>query len=125
MHDRSAATYRLHYWAGRHAIQLYCGTHPPESDSSPSLLVGLSAIGEGLKARYDALRQSRSAASECACQTGGRASATKGRNRRSSQTSVHRCSGRLLTTASERPDCARHGVSKILHRATRQIVRLD
>ena len=55
MHDRTAATYRLHYWAGRDAFQLYCGTHPPETDSSPSLLVGLSAIGEGLKARYHAL----------------------------------------------------------------------
>ena len=55
MHDRTAATYSLHYWAGRHAIQLYCGTHPAEADCSPSLLVGLSAIGEGLKARYHAL----------------------------------------------------------------------
>jgi len=54
MHDRSAATYRLDYWTGRAATQLYCGTHPPETESSPALLVGLSAIGEGLKARYGA-----------------------------------------------------------------------
>jgi hypothetical protein len=55
MHDRSAATYKLDYWTGRHAVQLYCGTHPPETETSPALLVGLSAIGEGLKARYDAI----------------------------------------------------------------------
>jgi hypothetical protein len=55
MHDRSAATYKLDYWTGPHAVQLYCGTHPPETETSPALLVGLSAIGEGLKARYDAI----------------------------------------------------------------------
>jgi hypothetical protein len=55
MHDRSAATYKLNYWTGPHAVQLYCGTHPPETETSPALLVGLSAIGEGLKARYDAI----------------------------------------------------------------------
>jgi hypothetical protein len=55
MHDRSAATYKLNYWTGPHAVQLYCGTHPRETETSPALLVGLSAIGEGLKARYDAI----------------------------------------------------------------------
>lgn len=60
MPDPSAAADWLDYWIRRHAVQLYCGTHPAQkkrkkSKSNSARLVGLSAIGQCLKDQYDAL----------------------------------------------------------------------
>jgi hypothetical protein len=50
---------RIDYWVRRHLIQYCCGTHPSQSQSkfNPTRAghVGLSAIGQCLKDRYDAL----------------------------------------------------------------------
>jgi hypothetical protein len=50
---------RLDYWIRRHAIPLYCGTHPAQTksncNSARESLVVLSAIGQCLKDQYDAL----------------------------------------------------------------------
>jgi hypothetical protein len=57
MSDPSASADRLDYWIRRHAVQLYCGTHPAQkkSKSNSARLVGLSAIGQCLKDQYEAL----------------------------------------------------------------------
>ena len=51
-----AAAERIDYWIRRHAIPLYCGNHPAQTNrNSPrDRLVGLAAIGQSLKERYDA-----------------------------------------------------------------------
>jgi hypothetical protein len=54
-----AAAERLDYWIRRHAVPLYCGTHPAQTksdcNSARDRLVGLSAIGRCLKDQYDAV----------------------------------------------------------------------
>jgi hypothetical protein len=51
-----AAAERIDYWIRRHAIPLYCGNHPAQTNcNSPrDRLVGLTAIGQSLKEQYDA-----------------------------------------------------------------------
>ena len=54
-----AAADRLDYWIRRHAVPLYCGTHPVQTksnrNSARDRVVALSAIGQCLKDQYDAL----------------------------------------------------------------------
>jgi Anti-sigma factor NepR len=57
MRDLAAAADRIDNWFRRPVIVSSCGTHPSQSklSSARHRRVGLSAIGQCLKAQYDAL----------------------------------------------------------------------